>query len=469
MSAPTTPPEGGRFGRFELLLAERRLQVDGAPIALGSRAFDLLAALVARRDRVVPKEELITVVWPGLVVEDNNLQVQISALRKVLGTQSIATVPGRGYQFTVAAADDASTAKSTTPSAPRSHDRSRLATRKSRLLVADDNKVNRLLLCRSLELMGHEVESVENGRLALQRLRGEHFDMLLLDLEMPEMDGFELLGVRAGDAVLRELPVIVTSGVEGAAQVARCIELGADDFLHKPVNPMLLKARVDSSLERKHLRDRERELVARLAPQLAEGRPAPGAWQAARRVDATLLVARLRDVDALASNPSEALDALSSWSTLMVDAIESHGGVVCESSGDAMTAAFGVSAAAAVGEDTSWAAVQAAFEMRELAAGLNAERVLRGQAAVAMAIGIATGSVVVGQAGTPKRPVCVCVGSAVRRAEALESMAEAAISNVLVDSATGSALADRTTTSALKAVVLPGAAKAQPVHALKPG
>ncbi|MGZ5732760.1 MAG: winged helix-turn-helix domain-containing protein, partial [Caldimonas sp.] len=103
MSASAPLLEAGHFGRFEILTTERRLRVDGQPVALGSRAFDLLAALVARRDRVVPKDELIDVVWPGLVVEDNNLQVQISALRKVLGAQAIATVPGRGYQFTVAA------------------------------------------------------------------------------------------------------------------------------------------------------------------------------------------------------------------------------------------------------------------------------------------------------------------------------------------------------------------------------
>ena len=139
------------------------------------------------------------------------------------------------------------------------------ASRASRLLVADDNKVNRLLLCRSLELMGHVVESADNGRSALDRLRGERFDLLLLDLEMPELDGFSLLAQRATDPALRELPVIVTSSLEGVAAVARCIELGADDFLHKPVNPVLLKARVDSSLERKHLRDREHELLARLA------------------------------------------------------------------------------------------------------------------------------------------------------------------------------------------------------------
>ena len=115
MSAAAAPPAAGTFGRFAILAAERRLLVDGVPVALGSRAFDLLAALVARRDRVVPKEELIDVVWPGLVVEDNNLQVQISALRKVLGAQAIATVPGRGYQFTVAASPAAAGTSAAAP------------------------------------------------------------------------------------------------------------------------------------------------------------------------------------------------------------------------------------------------------------------------------------------------------------------------------------------------------------------
>ena len=91
---------GWRFGRFEIQPAQRLLLVDGESAALGARAFDLLLALVQRRDRLVPKEELLDLVWPGLVVEENNLQVQISTLRKLLGPQSIATVPGRGYRFT---------------------------------------------------------------------------------------------------------------------------------------------------------------------------------------------------------------------------------------------------------------------------------------------------------------------------------------------------------------------------------
>lgn len=88
-----------RFGRFELNPATRRLLADGEPLALGARAFDVLVALIERRERLVGKDELLEVVWPGLVVEENNLQVQISALRKALGSQTISTVPGRGYRF----------------------------------------------------------------------------------------------------------------------------------------------------------------------------------------------------------------------------------------------------------------------------------------------------------------------------------------------------------------------------------
>jgi len=97
-----------RFGRFELNPATRQLLADGLPVALGARSLDVLLALVERRERVVTKEELLELVWPGLVVEENNLQVQISALRRILGPQSIATIPGRGYRFTaVLAADEA--------------------------------------------------------------------------------------------------------------------------------------------------------------------------------------------------------------------------------------------------------------------------------------------------------------------------------------------------------------------------
>jgi adenylate cyclase len=88
----------------------------------------------------------------------------------------------------------------------------------ARLLVVDDNKVNRLLLGRSLELQGHKVASAENGRIALEMLRAEPYDLMLLDMEMPELDGFGVLEQMKQDGKLRDLPVIVTSSLEGLAQ-----------------------------------------------------------------------------------------------------------------------------------------------------------------------------------------------------------------------------------------------------------
>ena len=90
-----------RFGQFELQPSERRLLAAGVPAVVEPRAFDVLVALVERAGHLVTKEELFSLVWPKLIVEDTNLHVQVSALRKILGPAAIATVPGRGYRFTL--------------------------------------------------------------------------------------------------------------------------------------------------------------------------------------------------------------------------------------------------------------------------------------------------------------------------------------------------------------------------------
>ena len=153
----------------------------------------------------------------------------------------------------------------------------------ARVLVVDDNRVNRLLLARCVELLGHRVAAAENGRVALEMLRRERFDLLLLDMEMPELTGFEVLAQLAADPELRDLPVIVTSSLEGVAHVVRCIELGADDYLPKPVNPVLLKARIGASLEKKRLRDQQKELVRRFATsEVAKRRTSSFCWSRRR-------------------------------------------------------------------------------------------------------------------------------------------------------------------------------------------
>src|SRR5689334_20859106 len=99
------------FQRFEVRARERRLLVDGKEATVGARAFDVLLALIERRDRLVPKAELLDVVWPDTIVEENNLQVHISALRKLLGHAVIATIPGRGYRFTLTPGEEQSRAE----------------------------------------------------------------------------------------------------------------------------------------------------------------------------------------------------------------------------------------------------------------------------------------------------------------------------------------------------------------------
>ncbi len=145
-----------------------------------------------------------------------------------------------------------------------------MAEHKSLVLIVDDNEVNRLLLSRSVERLGHRVALAENGRVALERLRSEPFDLLLLDIEMPELDGFAVLDQLKADLQLRDVPVIVISSVEGLDNIVRCINLGAEDYLPKPVNQVLLKARIGASLEKKRLRAAEIALLRDKNWQLAE-------------------------------------------------------------------------------------------------------------------------------------------------------------------------------------------------------
>src|SRR5437016_6283704 len=111
-----------RFDRFELDSATRQLLADGQPVVLGARALDILLTLIERRERLVTKDELLELVWPGLVVEENNLQVQISALRKVLGAQTIATISGRGYRFAAALGADEALAAAASAAATSSRE-----------------------------------------------------------------------------------------------------------------------------------------------------------------------------------------------------------------------------------------------------------------------------------------------------------------------------------------------------------
>jgi len=129
--------------------------------------------------------------------------------------------------------------------------------RASSLLIVDDNSVNRIMLSRYITKLGYQAVLAENGRQALEKLQSEPFDLVLLDVQMPEMDGYAVLEQLKADTRLRDIPVIMISAVEELESVVRCIELGAQDYLPKPFNPVLLRARLTACLERKQLRDQE--------------------------------------------------------------------------------------------------------------------------------------------------------------------------------------------------------------------
>jgi adenylate cyclase len=133
-----------------------------------------------------------------------------------------------------------------------------------RILVVDDNASNRDLLFRRLSHDGHQVARADSGGRALEILAIEDFDLILLDLLMPDLNGFQVLELLKADERLHDIPVIMISGLQEIDSVIRCIEAGAEDYLPKPFNPVLLRARISACLERKRWRDRERRYVERI-------------------------------------------------------------------------------------------------------------------------------------------------------------------------------------------------------------
>ncbi len=133
-----------------------------------------------------------------------------------------------------------------------------------RILVVDDNASNRDLLFRRLSRDGHDVTRAESGQRALELLAVEEFDLVLLDLMMPDLNGFQVLERLKADERLHDVPVIMISGLQETDSVIRCIEAGAEDYLTKPFNPVLLRARISACLERKRWRERERRYLERI-------------------------------------------------------------------------------------------------------------------------------------------------------------------------------------------------------------
>ena len=330
-----------------------------------------------------------------------------------------------------------------------------------RILVVDDNRVNSLLLSRGLEQQGHAVVSGEHGREALDLLRCQDFDLMLLDVLMPELDGYHVLAELKLDPHLRDIPVIMTSSLDELDSVVKCIEMGAEDYLTKPINPVLLNARITASLEKKRLRDQQRELISKFATkEVAEDLLTSGFSLGGKHVDASALFCDIRSFTTIveAREPAETIELLNDYYTLMMDAIGGEGGIVNQMVGDGLMAIFG---APVPRDGHRQRAVLAARQMVELIRLFNEEQAARDKLQIQIGIGIASGQVVAGYTGTQHRATYTCVGDTVNVAARLESHTKVVNRPILIDEHTRLGLDDVIAVEAQGELLMKG--KTQPV------
>lgn len=324
------------------------------------------------------------------------------------------------------------------------------------VLIVDDNKVNRLLMSRSVELLGHKASVAENGKIAMHMLQDGTYDVLLLDIEMPEMNGFEVLEALKADTKMRDLPVIVTSSVEGLDNIVRCIELGADDYIAKPVNKVLLKARLESSLQRKRLFDEQKRLLTRFTTEeVAQDLQDSGFAIGGTRINATVLFCDIRDFTSMSENmpPEATIELLNTYYTLMFEAVTSHGGIVSLMVGDGIMALFGTPQPL---DNSAQSAVSAAQDMQAMITMLNDERAMMEEPLLKVGFGIATGEVVAGYAGTDARATYTCIGKTVNLAARLEAHTKSAEHGILFDHETYRLMKDQSVCTQIPAAKFKG-------------
>lgn len=267
------------------------------------------------------------------------------------------------------------------------------------VLVVDDDALVRRMLVRALEKDGHRVLQAADGVEGLEMLREHEPDVMLLDIVMPRLDGLGVLAEMKEFSLVAATPVIMISGLDDQDAVIRCIELGADDFLPKPPNPLILRARVNAGLNKKRLRDLQRQHVrvifSRLLPETTAGtafvHEAPDTFEPTRQVQGTVMFTDLRGFTTFAeSSPVEqVVDVMNRYLAEVTDAVLDEGGTLVASLGDGVIAAFGAPLMSAGHGDQAlraarqiagprldafneWVAAQGIYRRFKLGIGLNA-------------------------------------------------------------------------------------------------
>jgi adenylate cyclase len=324
------------------------------------------------------------------------------------------------------------------------------------VLVVDDDPVNRAMLTRFLEQDGYRVDTAANGRQALERLRSEPFDVVLLDVLMPEMTGDEMLAQMQQDDVLRHVPVIMITGLDDIDSAVRCIEIGAEDYLPKPFDPVVLRARLKAGLAKKRLHDLEaehlaelarlnRRLEARIEEQMAElVRTGELKRFLPQQVAESLLAGELesdkafdrRRITVLSADmvgftdlsdslePEELAHVLNEYLRELTAITVSHGGTLIDFAGDGVLVIYGAPSAS----DEQVQALQAirtavamGDRVGELAAGLRRRGI---PAELQIRVGINTGHCTLGVFGSDVMRAYKAVGFTVNIAARLQTAAD---------------------------------------------
>lgn len=315
-------------------------------------------------------------------------------------------------------------------------------TKSPTILVVDDEPFNVDLICQELDVLGVNTVTADSGREAIEILQERRCDTMLLDIMMPGMSGYDVLQWLRDDGRLAELPVIVISAVHDLESVVRCIEMGAEDYLTKPFDPVLLKARLHATLEKKQLRDKvaqqlavTRKVFGKFVPEyiaesILEGQ---GVLEPTQSI-ATILYADIEGFTELVDSmpPQEVVRMLNEYFASLTRPLDRHRGTLTQFQGDAMLVTFNVPVPDPAHADN---AVQTALEIQRMLK----ERTFAGNR-LRTRIGIATGEVTSGSVGSGDRINYTVQGNAVNLAARLEAINKQFGTYTLISGNTAAAL-----------------------------
>ncbi|MGK0498873.1 MAG: class 3 adenylate cyclase/CheY-like chemotaxis protein [Oceanicoccus sp.] len=318
------------------------------------------------------------------------------------------------------------------------------------VLIVDDQAESREILRRYLQQGQHQVLEADGGKAMFSILKLQDIDLILLDLILPEMHGDELLQQLKADEVLRAIPVIVVSGNQDRERIIKCIEGGAEDYLFKPFNRVLLQARIRSSIERKRWHDKEELYRQELERNQRFIRSVFGRYVSEEIVSTilddpdglnlggvqrkvTVLMADIRGFTTIAEQlpPQRVVRLLNNYLGTMSDIIMDHNGTVDEFIGDAILAIFGAPISR---DDDSDRAIHCALAMQSAMTTINQRNKAEQLPEISMGISLNTGLVVAGNIGSEKRAKYGVVGHTVNQTARIEEHCEAG--SILISEAT---------------------------------